>query len=197
MIQNVSQGRENKSITMTDLLIISHAAWTPFYGGGAQHYSQSSSAHVMLHGYIFQLEYYCVKGVGNGQAKLCWIINVNCDWHDITGMAVTPDRGIVSPIKCSAGKTYACSTIYKGLNVELDEIKILVMPRLYEGNSVNRMYFPNGTVAHSKSISEKLGLYLMRVENNFTSGHSTIGEPIVIIFTPKPGLFEETVPPTV
>jgi hypothetical protein len=177
---------------------IAHAAWTPFYSGGAQQYSKSSSSFKMLHGYHFQFEYYCVKGVGNGQAKLCWIANTNCGLGpNYTKIDISSNRGSYSPIKSSAGSTYSCGSIYEGLSVESGEIKILIMPRLYEGNSANIIYFSDGTTGYLKSMSEKLGLYLLRIKNNFTSGHTTIGKPIVIIFTPKPGLFEETAPPSV
>ncbi|MDR0677479.1 MAG: hypothetical protein LBF57_02275, partial [Holosporaceae bacterium] len=191
MLQNCSQNRENKRITRTDLMTVAHAAWLPFFGGGTQQYSTSSTEYRMKRGYLTQLEYYCVKGVGNGQAKLCWLINTNCALGLAGNVDILGNRASRSPIKCSTGGVYSFDDIYEGFRVEENEIKILVLVRIYCGMLLK---FADGTPSSTKSMSSKLGLWVLSIKPEYEDKHYVLGKPIVVVFSPKPGLFDETPP---
>lgn len=192
MIQNISQNRENKRVTRNDIMQIAHAMWLPFFGGGMDHYSvnapTTTRTYKMPHGYTGQIELYCFKGMGEGKAKLCWIVNANCALGpDVRNIDVfsSGNRARYSPIKSTIGLTYEFNNIYKGFSVEQNKMKIITITRFWGGVS-----FSNGQSANTKTMGERLGLLMVSINQNLDGTYLHHAA----IFTPKPGLFDETPP---
>jgi hypothetical protein len=87
------------------------------------------------------------------------------------------------------------STIYKDLKINKDEIKILVeCYSLYIAEDNFR--FSDGRKCSSVSPREAFGFLVLRPTAS-AAGYSARQKPYftsIVIFTPKPGLFNETAP---
>ena len=87
MIQNVSQHRESKAITIADLKNIVSAAYLSLYPGTSMFYQ--GKGHVYCH---FPHPFiYCIKGNANGTASCVWIFQFHTGgtWSKIPPVSPT------------------------------------------------------------------------------------------------------------
>lgn len=194
MLQNVSQNRTDKKITINDLKNITAATYQTFYPGTTMYYQ--GQGHVF--GHYPHPVIFLVKGLDNGNASCMYL-----------SYATTADKGNTSPAKMrSESYSYdwaglqgamlvhfktnvAPSDIYPGLKINPGETKIIVESMIWW----NRGRFSDG---RSGNISPREVFSLLLVppkiyanngnENNASYMHG------VAIFTPKSGLFDETPP---
>ena len=181
MIQNISQKRGNLKITKTDLTNIHTLAWQSVYPGVSMF--RINSVYPSAHKPITSIYY--VKGLDNGKAS--------CIWRTWTRLYESPskvgynsytDDGLSSSVRFLTNTSP--SNIYPTLKINPGDVKIIIETLMERDNS--------GT--QYKGISDKaaFGLYLVTpksIGDNDSWSHMFHS---VVIFTPKPGLFDETAP---
>jgi hypothetical protein len=176
MFQNVSAGRIDKKVKIQDLKYISCVLFHPYFIG-VGHYTGASSnnscfGHILL----------CyVKGVGENRAVMKWQALNNFGQVPPARQSIVVKSGhaynYVTVLNGDIGTEYNASSIYKDLKIKNGEVKMILDVMLW-------------TDSKPKSASF-WGFYVFNPKKDRTSGyfHS------VVIFTPKPGLFDENTPP--
>lgn len=179
VIQNISQNRTDKRITLRDLNYARATAGLTYYGG-TSHYSVNKNNFRPLKSCL-EFYMYLAEGTGHNRCKLKW--GIAGGWFrdtpdNIGSMGVFNYQSDHSIVRYNSRDTES-SSIYQSLQIENGQLKIIVDLCLE-------------TVTDTFPTLKKFGLYLVspkkQVGNSSTYFHS------VIIFTPKPGLFSETPP---
>lgn len=187
VIQNISQKRTDKRITQTDLMYAFAVSHQTMYPGKTMYYS--GKGHGIFHLPLANI--YCVKGIENGKASCLWragvwtnsdsVISPETLRHDVTQAGVS--NSIIN-YKTNA----SASEIYPNLKINSGDIKVIV--ELFSEWSAS---YKDNVGNQKSSLREALGLHVA------TSRYRGSGNPYyffntVVIFTPKPGLFDETAP---
>jgi hypothetical protein len=165
ILQNVSQKRANKRITWNDLKFAILSGFSAVYPGKTM-YCIKTNTHI--YGHCPLAFVVCVKGESNGEASVLWQMmysaqnNSSTSGNKNTGLRDNHDHSI---IRCL--KNVHPSQIYNGLEIKENEIKILVECSI------------NGLVPGFLALNPKKGSN----KCYFTK---------VVVFTPNPGLFDET-----
>jgi hypothetical protein len=197
ILQNVSQNRDasNRKITISDIKNAMAGAYLSFYPGKTM-YATGVQRHLYAHfshGHIA-----CIKGVDGGKASVLWIVQFHTGGNK-EGYAIDPESvecGVVSeslPYQHAAGVTKyqgnaLPSGIHKDLTIQKDEIKILVECILYFHENYNK-YADGRTPTSAREVFKFLCLV---PKPNKPGGRGYFNS--VVIFTPNPGLFDETAP---
>jgi hypothetical protein len=184
MFQNVSQNRENKKITISDFKKIAGTCTSLMF----QDLKLSSSF------FPATLIFYVV-GTGSNKCKVIWEARVNYYGGDpnqgnVNTKTATGDdltaawSSIFHPYAGCQGriKTEILATkLYPNLTINSGEYKIILEVGFYS-------YF------YSLSLMRKLGFWILipKFYPNYTIEGTILGT--IVIFTPKPGLFDETPP---
>ncbi|MDR2157893.1 MAG: hypothetical protein LBO02_01075, partial [Holosporaceae bacterium] len=186
MLQEVSQNRENKKITVADLKNVATSAFLTIYPGKTTY---PTSLQKFIYGHFLDCFVHCVKGV-NGNASVLW--NKRMCSYNYTGAGPSDiycgsftGSHWSSMVKCQ--QNVAPSSICKDLTIKNGETKIIVECLSY----VDLNYgFTDGRPG-STSARERFGFWIMNIKpRGGTCGYFNQ----VVIFTPKPGLFDETQP---
>lgn len=186
MIQNISQNRKDKKITLNDLADICRFVGYVTYPGTTQ-YSVVDRRHI--YGHFPFTHFYCVKGLSGGKASVIWL----CYYRPIT-VSANFDKALKgSSIACVVNdkKSVDPSKIYPTLKINEGEIKILVVNFIYCYRSLDR--YADGS--RIKSVKELFRLYLLyppSLPSPREEGRSFFHS--VAIFTPRLGLFDEEGP---
>lgn len=167
MIQNVTNGREDKRVTGRDLKRI---CWTCFYN--IFHGKQIASPYPRGF-YPYNYIYY-VKGVTDSTAQVMWRTDKLYPHKDPDdgALSIVNFQSLQSTVKYHVNAVDPKS-IHKDLQIKKDEVKIIVESILVE------------------EASKKFGFYIFKPKsrtNNNCYYHT------VVIFTPTPGIFSETPP---
>jgi len=190
IVQNISQKRTDKKIKIDDLRCCFSAAYLSLYPGTTMFFK--GQGHEFAH--IPYIEVYFVRGLEHGKASVFWRMNIH-----------TSELSTISPLKIQCEprlpiNDYICSSvrflqnvnpeqIHPSLSIKYGEEKIIVESFLRWDVDCK---YSNGTIASNPKQTFKLYLASPngRYFNSSTGGffHS------VQIFTPKPGLFNETPP---
>ena len=192
MIQNVSKNRENKAIGADDLKYIVSAATLTIYPDN--NFSSISNGH--KHGHFGEAFLYYVKGNENGTADVVWGIDIhqyrgasNPSKININAREPSNDR---SHIKIANG--VSPQVIYPTLKIGKNEERIILEVCIdYSNTSYYKL--DNGVGCDTVSPSKIFGLKLLipKGTQRGTTGDFAYFNSVVI-FTPKPGLFSETIP---
>jgi Flp pilus assembly protein TadG len=189
ILQNVSQDREDKKITLSYLRNTVAAAYLSIFPGKTIYTTSKSHAPF---GYVLSGQIYCVKGLDNGNVSVMWCYR----WHaadnspspsTITIQTYRDPRSLVN-----TGTNVSPPSIYPGLSIQSGQIKILVEVAFhyYPSSVGTKYYFTDGRSCASVPAKTALGFWVLSP----TSKGSAVFFNTVVIFTPKPGLFDETEP---
>ena len=190
MIQNISQNRGNKAITIEDLKNIVSAAYLSLYPGTTMF--RQGKGHVYCH--FPHPHIYCVKGNDDGTASCVWRVQLStahskCTAPSQIDIYVKYDDCDFSPVRFL--KNTAPKNIYPTLRIKPGEMKIIVEANIFLGSS--NYTDINGI---NQPFKKQLGLYLTEpkvIYSPVTAVHRTSFNSVVI-FSPRPGLFSETAP---
>ena len=190
MIQNVSQNRESKAITIADMKNIVSAAYLSLYPGTTM-FAQGKG-HVYCH---FPHPFiHCVKGNNDGTASCIWNLEVHTALNTSISPATTSCNVMNKTHHMSAVKylqNVQPSNIHPKLKINPGEIKIVVETCILVRE--NDGYGDINGVFHS--IKNMLGLYLVQPHvNGAETERNRAAFTSVVIFSPRPGLFSETAP---
>jgi hypothetical protein len=188
MIQNVSQGRANKKITPGDLRCCISAAFLSFYPGTTQ-FAKSAAVFKQpgfVHGKIF-----CVVGNAGGKASVPWAMQYQYGGGSTVG-STSPGNVVIGGVSedprsaVRIGDNKEPSEIYPKLSIKPGETKIIIENFIYFVSSMNYKLIDNRTWENI-SPREAFGFLILtpKVQGGgfyFTS---------IVIFTPKPGLFDK------
>ena len=182
MVQNISQGRNDKKITLTDLEYICRFASSSIYPGVTA-YATAARRHTYVHfPYII---FYYIKGGNDGTATCHWRVQVH------TGYPVTNAYSRATKIKSgsewssvSYGADKLPSAIYPSLVIGAGETKVIV--EAFIAFQSGKDGYSNKTV---NSAKQAFGTYIL-TPPAIVAGHFHS----VAIFTPKRGLFDEVGP---
>ena len=173
ILQNISQNRTNKTITITDIKYTVAAAYLSFFPGKTFYNTAPLESPL---GYSSSGNIYCIKGFADGKACVLWARR----WHSAevtyepSSVSIT-GRDSRSLVKL--GTNVAPSDIYKDLKINEGEIKIIIEAATH--CYINRF-----------DAKKTFGFYIYPFKGIF----EWIALPSVVIFTPKPGLFSENPP---
>jgi hypothetical protein len=190
MVQNVSQNRDNKKITHNDLRYCISAGFLSFYPGTKQ-FPQTYNVFKQpgaVHG-----RFWYVIGNANGTASVKWTVQyqlVNGSGNTTPGTMTIgsatsdSDQRFVTKFKNNVAPSEVCPQ----LSIKPGEAKIILENSIYF--VVYNFKLTNGKNWSQYSPREAFGFWLLtpKAQGGEFYFHS------VVIFTPKPGLFDETPP---
>ena len=185
ILQNISQKRDNKSITNADLRFAVAASWLAFYPGNSMYYKNSGTQ--LIHR-PYTIIYY-VKGLSGGKASCIWRKNIYTDSSKATlpsGFPISTGTSAVGYSIVKFRSNVTPSEIYPSLKINEDEVKILIDNMQYWTKNFKNN--EGNTVATAREV---FGYHLL---NPKTTSSTFMYTNTVSIFTPKPGLFDETGP---
>lgn len=169
MIQNISQDRNNKTISKKDLKIIGISSFLNHFNGLQQFIPFQT-----YYGLTFLLY---VKGLPDGKASVIWMWDSNTPTQPPTTSSSTSHTTVntYSSSTLNVKKNVDPHEIHKDLIIKEGEVKIILQQTINYGFS-----------------DKKIGFYLLTPTGSGYSQkcyfHTTI------IFSPRPGLFSETPP---
>ena len=189
MLQNVSQGREDKKITLDDFKRVVCAAYLTMYPGTTMYSTRSGGRYHKFAHYPQPYVSY-VKSDSSGKASMLW------------QLGVSPAENIGDPISCSYyrltynigrlavkfGKNQAPENIYSGLKMDPNEVKILVDCNMFLECNSGGAKFSDGTVP---TLKNSCGLRLINPPYT-QKGAATHLFHSVSIFTPRRGIFDDS-----
>jgi hypothetical protein len=190
MIQNISQSRTDKKITLKDLRYCISAAFLSFYPGTTQ-FAKSHTVFKQpgfVHGKIFY-----VVGNDNGKASVPWAMQYQYGGGSTS--CTSPESVVIS--KHDDDERYVTrvrnnkepSEICPKLSIKPGETKIIIENFIYFTKSASYKLTDNRTWLNI-SLREAFGFLILTPKVQGVSFYFTS----IVIFTPKPGLFDESVP---
>jgi hypothetical protein len=192
VIQNVSLHRSNKRVTLKDLSYARCFSALPVYPGASLYAISGSGTFAKRYTAGFCLLYlYYIKGTGHNKCKVCWCWDsnfVNTSPNSSTFQFVDSAYNSYSAVFYKSGDKANSWEIYPSLTIEEGEEK-MVLDYCYWAANVG--VFADGSPAASVPLGRRFGLYFAtpksppRGEAYFHS---------VVIFTPKPWLFDANRP---
>jgi hypothetical protein len=185
----VSQNRASKRITWNDLKFAIITGFSTVYPGKTMF---GTKAFTHIYGHCPLAFVICVKGVGNGKASVLWQMmysmhrNLSINDNNNTGLR---DNHVNSTIKCLENKEP--SQIYNGLEIKENEIKILVECTIFYIVS-NDAFFTDGRSCRDIPFREAMGFFILNPKMTLEWDTNNCYFTRVVVFTPNPGLFDET-----
>ena len=194
VIQNVSQERTDKKITIMDLVNAGRLAYLTIFPGNTlipvrQYYAPF--------GYHAFYGLFYVKGLGNNKASVIWGAAFACDGGNASTKGMwtrtsTSDFEEVLRFDSNFLVNVSPERIHPKLTIKEGEIKVIAECLLI---CYNHLYFADGTRVSSKSFREIFGLMAFGLTHrHYNSPYFHAFFNSTSIFTPKPGLFDETPP---
>ena len=195
ILQNISQKREgtNRKITLPDIRYAASLAYLSMFPGTSRFVISRNKSELGYcpHGYIF-----CVKGNSNSTASVLWGKRFHFTDKATTPSAVVIDTSSFHRCNIKNLQNASPSEIYPTLKINPGEIKIIFESNVHYSQS-GSYYFGDGRNTKNVSPSEAFGLRLYKLSPPVTrggTGNDGIYFHSAVIFTPKPGLFDETPP---
>jgi hypothetical protein len=195
IIQNISQNRSDKRITSKDLSYTRCFVGLSLYPGKSSYAVSGSGVPARRPTATFNLWYfYYIKGTGHNKCKVCWCwdsgyVNTSPDSSDF-GVFISSDKSY-SVVVYKAGDSVNSWEIYPSLTIEEGEEKI-ILDSCYWGTNAGA--FADGRSAATVPVGRRFGLYVATPKPARKGANSYFNT--IVIFTPKPGLFDETSPDT-
>ena len=194
ILQNISQNRENKKITINDIKRAASLAFLSVYPGKTMYFNGTErSAHDLSHYPKFHIHY--VKGLSGGKASGVWArrFRIN-EGIKPSGWMYTNMTKTDSDSKVKWGNNLAQSTIYPTLKVDEGKYKIILECVLYAGSeSINRSHYV-ATDDLSAMARKAFKCFLAIPRPAYPNKDRGYYFSSVVIFTPKEGLFNTTPP---
>ena len=193
ILQNMSQNRDNKTITSTDLKYALTAAFLNIYPDT----NLCSIKAARKHGYWCEVFTYYVRGNANGTASIIWAKIVG-QWGST--LMNTPQSQYYADIENLSNRPYvknltnvAPSAILPELSIMPGEIKVILEACLTY-SYLSNFKLPNGANTSTVDYSKIFGFYLIKPKYTQRTSEERACFHSIVIFTPKPGLFSETAP---
>ncbi len=185
LIQNVSQNRTNKRITLEDLKYCLISPYLKIFPNTSIY---STGSHNYILGYAPLVLIVCVKGNNDATASVKWSRRIHTADNSSSPAQISIDtRNDRSLIKTATN--VVPSKIYPTLTIEPGETKIIIECSLHYSQWY-QYYFTDGRPTSSVSPREAFGFYLL---SNLPHTQELYFQSVVI-FTPKSGLFDDNVP---
>ena len=192
ILQNISQERTDKKITKNDIAYAMRAAYMSLFPGDTLNGKINDPISTPL-GYYPYMHIVYVKGMASGKASGKWVLRMWTTWNQYnstTGIAETN-------LGYSTG-TVAASSFWPTLTVSEGNYKVIIQCAVYYDRTgkYNETFFAGpfkGKKCGQVSTRQAFGFHIINpkgVGNTYQNGFF----PVTVIFTPKPGLFSETVP---
>ena len=195
ILQNISKNRSNKKITLNDIRHSASLAFLTIYPGTTMsRIGTSGSRHELSHAPRVNIFY--VKGESGGKASCKWFRRILGETTPIWSLFTGAPSASESTVKNLSN--VSPSEIYPTLRIGENEKKIIVEVNLFSGHSIMN---PNGYVESDKypTIAQKAfkcRLVAPKALVKPTSANQSGWYfSSVVIFTPKPGLFDPDNPP--
>ena len=186
MIQNISQKRDNKRLNKNDFKNITSLAWLTMFPGNTRYNTKASL------GYSPGIALYYVKGLDNGNASCIWRV-----WSSYENSSTPssdlhwdPGTGGYAHLSVKYRTNLTPSSIHPMLKISPGDTKIIL-----EVTFIANPNWKNSLGESSNKQKFKLHLLNPRVVAGDKNAFHTLFTSVVI-FTPKPGLFDEDGPPT-
>ena len=184
MLQNVSNG---KKLIKTDMVSACSAAYLTVYPG----ISRYATAKFRLPlGHFPHAWVYYVKGEGNGKASVVWLAVI---YFSIPGTDYEISYKSHGGSSMQFLQNVPAEQIHKNLKINAGENKIITECCLCYATGATNYYFSDGRQCAGVSPREAFGFQIIAPQSHSYSGQSNYFSSVVI-FTPKPGLFDETPP---
>jgi hypothetical protein len=188
MIQNVSQGRANKKITLNDLRYCISAAFLSFYPGTTQF--AKSPAVFKQPGFVHG-KFFCVVGNNDGTASVPWAMQYQYGGDSTIGSISPGNVRIVGALDDSryitrVGDNKELSEICPKLSIKPGETKIIIENFIFFIEHTTYKLTDNRTWL-GISPREAFGFLILTPKAQGREFYFTS----IVIFTPKPGLFDK------
>ncbi len=199
IIQNISQKRENKKITVNDLKYTVALAYQTIYPGKTMFWQGSGNHFVHIPHPII----YYVKGNNDGTATTVWGKPFWTNDSPVTSPATIKTEAQTSSHDISLinmGTNLQPSQIYQTLKINPGEVKIIVEAIIFfkttDKDTSGKSGYTARDVFGCRSVSPKLWFNKNSSYTHIDAAGGLRGGYFnsVVIFTPKPGLFDETAP---
>lgn len=193
IIQNISQKRSNKKITVNDIKYAASAAYLSAFPGTSRFVSKGIKTSEL--GYNPLGNIFCVQGITDSTAKVLWAKR----FHMADGVYAPINVGVDNGIRRTNVKNLSNvspSEIYPTLRIGKDQIKIIIECAVHYSQA-SGYRFADGRLTANVSPSHAFGLKLHRLSPPATrdgKNNDAIYFHSVVIFTPRLGLFDETAP---
>jgi Flp pilus assembly protein TadG len=182
MLQNA-----NKRVTLNDIRYAVRGAYLTFYPGTTM-YSTGYRQHPVGH---FPLGFvYYVTGNSNGTASIVWALQFHMDSNFSEKVATKPETSTHAYSVVNFLTNITPSAIHPKLRINPNEKKIIVeCCCCYHDKPGEPDTFSDGRKCQNVSPKEVFGLYILspKVKNQAYFNY-------IVIFTPKPGLFDQNPP---
>ena len=202
IIQNISQNRADKKITITDLVDAGKLAYLTVFPGNTV---TPQECQIYPFGYHTFYTIFYVKGMDNNVAGVIWAISFAGDggeedhtWSSLNGRKngvwyklSYANYGEIDRMVTKFSKNVAPSQIHPNLVIQKDEVKIIVECSLLY---CTERSFTDGRQCSQVPFQKVFGFYVISPKYVARNGNFYSFFNSVVIFTPKPGLFSETPP---
>jgi hypothetical protein len=181
ILQNVSNGQK---VTLQHINHAMQAAYLTFYPGKTM--MGTSLFHLPMGHFPHGLIYY-VKGDSEEKASVVWCaaFYIHTTYGIVELQKTQHSSSIIKKLS-----NVSPSQIYSKLKIKEGEIKILLECFVVYPEGSSSRYFSDGRPCSQVSIREAFGFLLL------SSQITSFRFRSIAIFTPKPGLFDETAPNT-
>ena len=197
IIQNISQKRDNKKITIRDIKYAASLAFLSMYPGKTMYrIGTSGGRHELSH--APRLNIFYIKGLPGGKASCSWGrrflgegASTPITWSPSSNFSGSGDT---SSVRTSASTP---SDIYPTLKIGENEEKIIVEVNIFNASHVMNANNYVETDKQATLAKKAFNCRLVTPKPLKTEAASTQGWYFdsVVIFTPKPGLFDPDNPP--
>jgi Flp pilus assembly protein TadG len=189
MIQNISQNRENKKITQNDLRYCVAAAFLSFYPGTTQ-FPKSYNVFKQPGSVCGRIFYVVGNADKTASVKWCMQYQLVYEKGDNTSprtMSITKNDNTKLMVKTK--NNVEPSEIYSKLSINPGETKVIIENAMYFSKATD-LKLTDGHTWADFSPSEVYG-FLFLTPKPYSNTNYFIFH---VIFTPNPGLFDETPP---
>jgi len=197
IIQNISQKREgvNRKITLLDIRYAASLAFLSIYPGTTMFADgkRGNQSHELSHRPEFRIYY--IKGLSEGKASVRWGWNGYCTtstspktWQ---GGRLTSDV-IRSSVRWRANTD--ASNIYPTLKINDEKDKIILECFVYNNDITMSLNAHSASDDQNSRAKKAFNFQLLNPKAVYADANVGHYFNSVVIFTPKPGLFDETPP---
>ncbi len=200
ILQNISQGRktedgkDDRKIKRNDIRRAAALAYLSIYPGKTMYYNGNGKrAHDLSHYPLFHIYY--VKGLADGKASVIWGQSMHLYGSTpLSGGFYGVITSTDSDSKVIFGTNISSSIIFPSLKINEGEEKIIVECALYNGyQSMNSNEYIS-TTGVSITSRKAFKCFFATPKPNYPNADYGYYFNSVAIFTPAPGLFDETPP---
>ncbi len=194
ILQNISQSRTDKRITANDLRYAASLAYLSAFPGKTEFRTKKLTSDL---GYCPLAFIFCVKGNVDSTASILWGRRVHMAYMtEFAPNSVSIENNLLVRTNVKILSNASPSEIYPTLKINPGEIKIIIECALFY-HQAKDYFFTDGRRTSNVSPSEAFGLNLFKLSPPIARdgyANQNVYFHSAVIFTPKPGLFDETPP---